>query len=147
MELKTASSVINYVSGFETGSADFYNTCAAIHTDLADFLKPLAKENKKFASRIKKAYYSSVTDALETNFSFEGLQAEVEIPDPHAAISEQDLLRLCLDLEESVQQFYEQAADISKDLLADVVRVMKRLAKARTKRKSTLESTLSGSTI
>ena len=147
MELKTASSVINHVAGFETGSADFYNACATNHTELADVFKLLAKENKKFASRIKKAYYSSVTDALETNFSFEGLQADVVIPDAHAAISERDLLRLCLDLEESVQQFYDQAADISKELLTDVVRVMKRLAKARENRKSTLKSTLSGLSI
>jgi hypothetical protein len=144
MELKTASSVINYVSGFETGSADFYNACATNHTEMADVYEPLAKENKKFASRIKKAYYSSVTDALETNFSFEGLQANVVIPDAQAADSEQEMLKSCLELEDSVQQFYNQAADISKELLTDVVRVMTRLAKAREKRKSKLESTFSG---
>jgi hypothetical protein len=144
MELKTASSVINYVSGFEIGSADFYNACATNHTELTDVFKPLAKENKKFASRIKKAYYSSVTDALETNFSFEGLQANVVIPDAQAADSEQEMLKSCLVLENSVQQFYNQAADISKELLTDVVRVMTRLAKAREKRKLKLESTFSG---
>ena len=70
MELKTASSVINYIAKIESDSADFYNRCAGRSDGCKDLYKSLAKENKKFGKRIKKVYYSSVTDALETNFSF-----------------------------------------------------------------------------
>jgi len=143
MELKTASAVINYISGFETGSADFYAACAGEHIALAGMFNSLAKQNRKFAGRIKKSYYSSVTDALETNFSFEGLRGGVVVPAADAGASAPELVKSCLQLEDDIQAFYGQAADLSKGLLTDVVRVMKRVAKARDNRKSELNLTLS----
>lgn len=142
MELKTASSVINYISKFETDSADFYNRSAVNYSDCGDLFKSLAKENKKFGKRIKKAYYNSVTDALETNFSFQGLQAGVEIPETESSQSVADQLSVCLKLEKDIQAFYVQAADLSKGLLDDVNRVMQRLAGARDKRRDELSSRL-----
>lgn len=144
MELKTASSVINYIAKIETDSADFYNRCAGRSDDCKDLFKSLAKENKKFAKRIKKVYYSSVTDALETNFSFQGLYAAHEVPDSDTTLSVTDQLKTCLQLEENIHSFYNQAADLSKGLLDDVNRVMKRIAAAREKRKEELQSRLGG---
>ena len=142
MELKTASSVINYISTIETNSADFYNRCAKNNADCRDLFTSLARENKKFGKRIKKVYYSSVTDALETNFSFQGLHSDIDIPDTDDSISVADRLNACLALEEHIQSFYGQAADLSKGLLDDVNRVMKRIAEARQRRKEALKAAL-----
>lgn len=142
MELKTASSVINYISKIETDSADLYNRCAVNYSDYRDLFKSMAKENKKLGKRIKKAYYSSVTDALETNFSFQGLNAGIAIPSTESSESVADQLNACLKLEEDIQAFYGQAADLSKGLLDDVNRVMQRLAGARDKRRKALHARL-----
>ena len=144
MELKTASSVINYIAKIENDSADFYNRCTGRSDNCKDLYKSLAKENKKFGKRIKKVYYSSVTDALETNFSFQGLHAALEVPETDTASSVTDQLKTCLQLEEDIQSFYNQAADMSKGLLDDVNRVLKRIAAAREKRKEELQSRLGG---
>ena len=142
MELKTASSVINYISKIETDCADLYNRCAVNYADCRDLFKSMAKENKKFGTRIKKAYYSSVTDALETNFSFRGLNAGIDIPPAESSGSVADQLNACLKLEEDIQAFYGQAADLSKGLLDDVNRVMQRLAGARDRRRKALHARL-----
>ena len=142
MELKTASSVINYIAKIETDSAVFYNRCADRSDECKDLYKSLAKENKKFGKRIKKVYYNSVTDALETNFSFQGLHAALDVPETDTALSVTDQLKMCLQLEANIQSFYDQAADLSKGLLDDVNRVMKRISAAREKRKEDLQSRL-----
>ena len=142
MELKTASSVINYISKIETESADLYNRCADNYSDYKDLFRSLAKENKQFGQRIKKAYYSSVTDALETNFGFQGLIAGIDIPKTEDSKSAADQFSACLRMEKHIQSFYNQAADLSKGLLDDVNRVMKRLARSRDKRIEELNSNL-----
>ena len=144
MELKTASSVIKYIAKIETDSADYYNRCAGRSDDCKDLYSSLAKENKKFGKRIKKVYYSSVTDALETNFSFQGLYTALDVADYDTALSVIDQVKLCLQLEENIQTFYNQAADLSKGLLDDVNRVFKRIAAARETRKEALHSRLDG---
>ena len=142
MELKTASSVINYISKIETESADLYNRCADNYSDYKDLFRSLAKENKQFGQRIKKAYYSSVTDALETNYSYKGLYADIDIPKTEDSKSAADQLSACLKMEKHIQSLYNQAADLSKGLLDDVNRVMNRLARSRDKRIEILNSSL-----
>jgi hypothetical protein len=134
MELKTASSVINYISGIESQSADWYTQHARHHSNLETLFTAFAGENQKFAKRLKKAYYSGVTDALETNFSFQGLEADVEIPETADPATPGQLLALSLELEKSIRSFYMQAAALSQDLLADLPRAMERVGRAREKR-------------
>lgn len=145
MELKTASSVINYLSKIEHDSSEFYSQCADRYADFKNLFKSMAKENKKFGERIKRVYYGSVTDALETNFSFKGLAADIDIPKSRDSKSAEDLVGACLKLERNIQSFYTQAAELSKGLLDDVNRVMDRLAKARDKRVEELNSNLGSS--
>lgn len=141
-ELKTASSVINYIVTIESASADFYGQSAAAYSELQNALEKLAKENKKYGKRIKKAYYSAVTDALETNFSFKGLEATVVLPETGECESAAHLQIQAIALEKSIQSFYLEAADQSKGLLADVPKAIMRLAKERDKRIKTLETEL-----
>lgn len=141
-ELKTASSVVNYIIAIESASADFYGQSAAAYSELQNALEKLAKENRKYGKRIKKAYYSAVTDALETNFSFKGLEAAVALPEAGVWESATHLQRRAIVLEKSVQSFYLEAANQSKGLLADVPKAIMRLAKERDKRIRTLETAL-----
>ena len=134
MELKTASSVINYISKIETESADLYNRCADNYADYKDLFGSLAKENKQFGRRIRKAYYSSVTDALETNFGFQDLNAGIDVPKTEDSTSAADQFSACIKMERHIQAFYNQVADLSKGLLDDVNRVMSNLALSRDKR-------------
>ena len=142
MTLKTASAVVNYISRIESASADFYRNASRRFPDEKPLFDRLAKGNKKYGKRIKKVYYSAVTDALETNFSFEGLDANVEIPEADKPESVKQLLALGLALEKRIQSFYVQAAELSKELLADVHRAMKRVADDRDQRISEIGASL-----
>ena len=141
-ELKTASSVINYISTIEKQAAQWYAQHARRHSDLEKLFTAFAAENKKFGKRLQKAYYSGVTDALETNFSFQGLKGKVSIPDAVESASVDQLLELSLELETQIQSFYLQAADLSRDLLADVPRAMDRVGRARDQRLGELQDRL-----
>jgi hypothetical protein len=138
MELKTASSVVNCIVSLEADCASLYSQCAARFADLKPLFEKLAKGNAKFAKRIKKVYYSSVTDALETNFSFEGLEADIVIPGKPPA-SAQEALAMLLGVENKIQAFYSNAAEQSQVLLADVPKAMQRVAMERKKRIAELE--------
>ena len=104
-------------------------------------LRALAKENRKNAVRIRQAYYDSVTDALETAFSFAGITADIEIPAPGPPPPTEVLFE-ALRLENEIQAFYESAVASSRLLLADVSRVMARLAQRRGLREAEIQAAL-----
>ena len=138
-ELKTASSVVNYIVDIESASAAFYIQAADRFAHMISMLEKLAKGNRKYGKRIKKVYYSAVTDALETNFSFKGLKAMVVLPGAVEVESKAELLTQAIALERSIQAFYLEAAGQSQGLLADVPKAIARLAKERDKRIKVLE--------
>ena len=142
MELNTAAAVISYISKIEREAAQFYEKWAGVHEELRDLFSSFVTENKKNESNIKRVYYSVVSDALETGFSFKGLKADVVIPLVEDEASYSDILKASMDLEGSIMEFYEKAAGLSKSLLADVPRAMERVAKAREKRREKLSSLL-----
>ena len=139
MELKTTASVITAICDIESESADFYARSAERCPESRDWLASLARENQKFSKRIKKAYYSAVTDALETNFSFGGLEQDLKVP----AVSEQsdqtELVQVAVEMEQTIESFYRRASDQTKGLMDDVSRVMARIAAARQKRIAELQ--------
>lgn len=141
-ELKTASSVINYIVAIENQSADWYASHARRHSDIDRLFSSFAAENKKFGKRLKKAYYSGITDALETNFSFQGLETTVEIPAIVESASSDQLLAQSLAFEKRIQSFYLRATELSRDLLADVPIAMDRVGRARDKRLGELRARL-----
>jgi len=142
MELNTAASVISYVSRIEQGSADFYEKWANEHGELREAYLSFARDNKKYEKNIRRAYYSVVSDALETNFCFEGLKADVAVPLLKQTASPPEVLKASMDLENSIHAFYREAAQMSKALLADVPRAMERVAKLRKARVDKLSSML-----
>jgi len=142
MKLNTAAAVISHLVSLEEASAECYEQWATRLPRFEEGLKALAKENRKNGVRIRQAYYNAVTDALETGFSFEGLTAEVEIPDPGNAATPSTVLQAALRLESEIQSFYEKAAASSRLLLADVSRVMGRLAQTREPRLARIQTAL-----
>ena len=142
MELTTAASVISYISRIEQESAVFYEQCALIHEPLKEVFLLFMKENKKNEANIKRAYYSVVSDALETNFCFKGLIGNVTMPSLGNDASLMMVLEVSMVLENSIQQFYLKAVELSKSLLADVPRTMERVAKLREARVARLRSIL-----
>jgi rubrerythrin len=131
MELNTAASVISYISRIEHESADFYEKWANAHEELREAFLSFARDNKKHEKNIRRAYYSVVSDALETNFCFEGLRADVTAPFLNQDASRPEVLKASIDLENSLHAFYIEAARMSRALLADVPRAMERVAKSR----------------
>lgn len=144
MDLNTASAVIRFAENLEVESAQFYENAAPHLADLADSLKNFAKENRKNAQAVKRAYYSVISDALETGFSFETLSSDTYIIDTvlKGDAGRPDILDTALANEIKIQGFYEKAAECSEDLMADVPRVFKRLARNREQRKSQLREFL-----
>lgn len=142
MKLNTAAAVISHMTDLEQASADIYEQWAMRLPRYQETFRGLADENRKNATRIRQAYYHAVTDALETAFSFEGLSAEIVLPDPSPQAAATDVLRAALRLEGDIKQFYEKAAASSKLLFADVSRVMGRLAQSRTARQDRIMSAL-----
>lgn len=140
MELQTASSVINHIADIESQSANWYARHARSHKTLEPLFTGFAAENRKFGKRLKKAYYRAATDALETNFGFQGLDSVVEIPQIPDSADPKDLLMQSLEMEKSIQSFYLRAAEFSADLLADLSRAMERIGRERDKRLGRLQA-------
>jgi hypothetical protein len=141
--LQTAASVISCVSRIERESAALYERLAALHQELGSVFSAFAKENLKYESNIRRAYYNVVSDALETGFCFD-LTVDTMLTAPallHDA-STTDILRVCIRLEEDIRGFYVNAAAQSKSLLADVPRAMERVVKARSEREKELKRLL-----
>jgi hypothetical protein len=144
MELNTAASVISYASKIEQESTAFYEQWAKRYEALREVALSFVRENKKNEANIKRAYYSVVTDALETNFCFKGLIGDVAMPLISNDASFFQVLEASLVLENSMQKFYLKAAELSKALLADVTRAMERVAKTREARVAKLRSMVEG---
>jgi hypothetical protein len=141
-ELNTAAAVIAYVFKIEQETADFYETWAQKYDECYEIFLSFVKDNKKNEKNIKRAYYGVVSDALETNFCFEGLRVDLTIPQVGQEASPSEVLKTSLDLERSIRAFYEEASAVSRALLADVTRVMDRVAKSRKVREEKLRSML-----
>lgn len=142
--LNTAASVISYVDGIEQESAAFYTTVSPGEGENAEHIGRLfdgfAKENERFSRDVKRAYYSVVSDALETGFCFQNLETNVDIPDTHTQYPLPELLGSCLRMEEDMLLFYTGAASAARAFLRDVSRSMDRVARSREKRLSIIRS-------
>lgn len=142
MKLNTAAAVISHMAGLEKASAELYELWASRSPRFQEPFQALARENRKNAARIRQAYYNAVTDALETAFSFEGLTAEVVLPDLAPSAKPPEVLQVALRLESEIQAFYEKAAASSRLLFADVSRVIGRLAQSRESRRASIQAAL-----
>jgi hypothetical protein len=140
MECTTAASVITYLSKIELDTATLYEQWGSAHEKLRDSFAAFAKANRKNEQRVKRAYYSVVSDALETGFCFKDLRADIVIPEFSRGASVSDVLNLAIGLEKEIQAFYVKAANSSRALLADVPRQMDKVSQERSKRVEQLQT-------
>jgi len=140
MECVTAASVITYLSKIELDSAMLYEQWGRSHEKLRAPFESFAKANKKNEQRVKRAYYSVVSDALETGFCFKDLKADIVIPEFSKGASVSEVLNLAVSLEKEIQHFYVKAATSSRALLPDVPRQMDKVSQERTKRVEQLQA-------
>jgi len=86
---------------------------------------------------IQRVYYEVISDAIEGCFSFEGLDTDnykfnIELSKD---VSYTDVLVKAIKVEEKIQKYYLDSAEVSKSLMADIPRVFEKIAKKRDKRK------------
>lgn len=128
----TASAVMRFIDELEERSESWYRSAATAFPAHRAMLERCAAICAKNRVQVLRTYQETITDALEANYAFEGLDlspyAEVpaDIPD--------DLNQaraLSLALEERVVACYEDVAGRSARLLATIPRVLQRAAEGR----------------
>ena len=144
MELNTTAAVIRFATEVEEKSAKFYDDCAKRYREVEETFLSFVRENQKNVTLVKRVYYGVISDALEACFSFKGLKVdefllETEF-DEKASLS--DVLKMSLEMENKIQEFYQRASALSESLMADLPRALKKVAEKRNERKHTLESLL-----
>ena len=141
MRLNTMAAVMSYVSKIEHDSASFYETYGHKYPELKDTFISWAKENRTFEKNIKRTYFGVITDTLESNFAFEGLDTddyEIEaLLTESADISE--ATKKAREIEETFKNFYLKAAQLSDGLMADIPRLFRKIAKTREQRWQSIE--------
>ena len=137
MRLKTASEIVKFAGELEEKSANFYEKMAERFPERKDIFLSFAKENRKCKKMVQRAYSEVVSDALETGFSFEGMESGKYLIETNFSQNENVrlLLNKALEMEKKIQKFYLDAAEKSKSLLADVPRVFERIGEKREERK------------
>jgi len=141
MKLSTASGIISFAIKLEGESVNFYKDAAQKYVEARDIFLSFGEENKRNKALLKRVYYEVISDALETGFSFEGLNTD-DYPIEMGLINDtnySDVLRRAMEMEDRIQRFYRAAAEKSQSLMADIPRAFERIAKKRNERKLKLK--------
>lgn len=136
----TASSVISFVERLEDQSTAFYEVLAERYPEGRDVFREFAESGQKDKRAIVRTYRETVTDALETGFSFRGLDLDQYQIDAELAQDAdiEEALDQALALEERTTAFYREVAERSRSLLATIPMAFRRAAKRRERRKAIL---------
>ena len=134
MKLNTASAAVRFAKQLEDDSRDLYERVSDRYPDWQPTLAPFIRENTRNVGSIDRAYIGVVSDALDTQFAFEGIDTDdyrlvTDLPD-----SPDEVIAVLAANEDTIIAFYRAAADSSRDLLADVPRAFERIASKRSRR-------------
>ena len=140
----TASAIISFAEKLEDSSSTFYEELAERWAESKEKFLIFAKEGRKNKTLVVRTYRETVSDALETGFSFEGLDLRHYAVETTLAedAGYSEALGIAIELEEKACKFYLDVAERSESLLATIPRAFKRAAKIRGKRKLELQSLL-----
>ena len=144
MELSTASAAIRFAKKLEDESREVYERVAERYPDWEGTLAPFIRDNKRNVGSIDRTYIGVVSDALDTQFAFEGIDTDdyeivTDLPD-----SLDQIVAVLAANEETILAFYRAAGDSSRDLLADVPRAFDRVATKRSRRAEILRALNAG---
>ena len=142
MKLNTMAAVMSFVSKIENDSASFYRNYAEKYPELESIFLSWNKENSKFEKNVKRTYFGVITDTLESNYAFQGLDTddynfETQLPEN---VDSSEAGKKAREIEETIKNFYLKAAQLSDGLMADIPRLFRKIAKKREERCQSLES-------
>ena len=142
MKLNTASAVISFAKELEENSTRYYENLIQKYTQDKETFLAFIKENKKNIVLVQRVYYEGITDAIEGCFSFEGLDTDNYIFNQKlsADASYSNVLESAIKMEEKIQKFYLDSAEVSKSLMADISILFEMIAKKSGKRKIEIKS-------
>ena len=146
MKLNTASSAISFCKELEDESAKLYEDLIRTCPQGKEAFLSFVKENKQNKALMERAYYGTITDALEGCFSFEGIDTDdfaikIELAED---ASYSDGLNAAIAMEENIMKFYSAAGETSRSLMRDVARAFEKIAKKRGECIHKLRSLLAG---
>lgn len=141
MKLNTMAGVMTFVSKIENDSASFYRNYAEKYPELESIFLSWNKENSKFEKNVKRTYFGVITDTLESNYAFQGLDTddynfETQLPENADSY---EAAKKARDIEETIKNFYLKAAQLSDGLMADIPRLFRKIAKKREERCQSFE--------
>jgi len=140
----TASSVISFAEKLEDDSSKFYEQLAEVYTENKEIFLAFSKESRKNKVLVIRTYQENITDALEACFAFKGLNLNDYTV--KTTLMEDtgysDTLKMAIELEEKVSEFYVDTAERSKSLLGTIPRAFRKVAERRSNRKLKLKSLL-----
>ncbi len=143
MRLNTASQVISFARQLEEDGAEFYKSLAKRYPENSETLLGFAAENKKGFSRIERAYYGVISDAIEGTFTFDIDTDEYTFKyDDIKKMTFKDAVNTALNMENKNHSFYAKAAEQSRSLLAEVPRSLLTMAGLKDQRQQTLSELL-----
>ena len=142
MKLNTMAAVMSFVSKIENDSASFYRNYAEKYPELESIFLSWNKENSKFEKNIKRTYFGVITDTLESNYAFQGLDTddynfETQLPEK---VDSSEAVKKAREIEETIKNFYLKAAQLSDGLMADIPRLFRKIVKKREERCQALDT-------
>jgi NAD(P)-dependent dehydrogenase (short-subunit alcohol dehydrogenase family) len=136
----TAAAIISFSTDLEARSAAFYRALAERFAAHGATWAGFADDCDKSSTTVTRTYQETVTDALETGYSFEGIAlsdyaADADLPaDLPAGIGLPQAIAQAIALEEKAIAFYQDVAEASESLLATIPRAFRRVARTRRRR-------------
>jgi hypothetical protein len=140
----TTAAIIGFTEELEDKASAFYDELAERWPENQGPFQIFAKDGGKNKGWVVRTYQETISDALEANFSFEGLNLDDFAFGTTLAedASYTDALQTAIALEEIACAFYREVAKRSESLLATIPMAFRRVAKKRSKRRLKLQSML-----
>jgi putative component of membrane protein insertase Oxa1/YidC/SpoIIIJ protein YidD len=140
----TTAAIIGFTEELEDKSSAFYDELTERWPENKEPFQTFSKDGGKNKVWVIRTYQETISDALEANFCFEGLNLDDYAVETTLAedASYVDALKAAIALEGITCAFYQEVAKRSESLLATIPMAFKRVAKKRGKRKAKLESLL-----
>ena len=140
----TAAQIISHTQRLEDESAALYRKLAEQAGANAPLFLAAAEESEKLKVNIVRTYQETVSDALETGYSFAGLRLEDFAMEASTAEGAglKDGVRHAMEMEAKTVAFYEEVAQRSENLLATIPGAFRRAARKREARRKQLEALL-----
>ena len=130
-EVITAAALIRFTEELQDASVSFYRDLGAPFPERRGALEEVARRCERDKTHITRTYRETVTDALETNYSFAGLALPHHLLEVAAPAGDWGAaLARAVALEEGAAAFYEAVA-AQAALLATIPRAYQRVAARR----------------